>query len=248
MRAQICLLLKLKRVLHSNLVNQSMTLITTNVPTNIPRLIGLKWPCPDECTRFLPSMFISWLCKPLHPLVPQRHISVRRAFTTWPEHRASEIEGAPLHERLDTVMTEEQFKNSQSRTVPGVHLLEIPCTPNLADLIPGCLSEVGWLSFYISCPTNYTCQFEISISSPWPARGTCGPLTRPWSPSWGWMTSWFSISCPIQGWAKNHPATVCCQLSLSLFCTLQNSNQWKVGLQIWISCSYVPYVWCVQAI
>ena len=107
----------------------------------------------------------------------------------------------------------------------------------------------GWMSIIlISCPANYTCQFEISISSPWPGRGTCGPLTRPWSPSWGCMTSWFSISCPIQGWAKNHPATVCCQRSLSLFGTLQNSDQWKVGLQIWISCSYVPYVWCVQAI
>ena len=32
------------------------------------------------------------------------------------------------------------------------------------------------------------------------------------------------------------------------FGTLQNPNQWESGLQIWISCRYVSYVGCTQAI
>ena len=37
-------------------------------------------------------------------------------------------------------------------------------------------------------------------------------------------------------------------LSKMSFCIVQNPNQWELGLLIWISCGYVCYEWCVQAI
>ena len=40
-------------------------------------------------------------------------------------------------------------------------------------------------------------QFGVSISSPWPRRGTCGPLTWSWPPWRGCMTSSFAMSCPL---------------------------------------------------
>ena len=45
-----------------------------------------------------------------------------------------------------------------------------------------------------------------------------------------------------------HVRTLRTTLSYTDFGALQNPNQWELGLQIWISCSYVFYVWCVQTI
>ena len=84
---------------------QQMVLASTRaVPMN--RLCWNEMINPFPCEyslRMFPPTLRSWLCIPLHPLVPQRHISVCSAFITWPEHRAPEIDGALLHERLDTV-------------------------------------------------------------------------------------------------------------------------------------------------
>ena len=46
----------------------------------------------------------------------------------------------------------------------------------------------------------------------------------------------------------NQTFTVWSRLSLTNFGTPQNRSQWELGLQIIISCSYVTYEWCVQAI
>ena len=89
----------------------------------------------------------------------------------------------------------------------------VPYMPNLGSLShchgleevpvvhrpgPGYLPEVGWpYHFWFHVLQSQHAQFGLFISLPWPRRGTCGPPTWSWSPSWGWLTLSFLISCPI---------------------------------------------------
>ena len=63
---------------------------------------------------------------------------------------------------------------------------------------PNYLGEVGWphpLWNHVQWSPHP--QFGVSTSSPLPRKGTCGQLTWPWTPYWGWQTSKCSISSPI---------------------------------------------------